>query len=79
MVVEFPWWVYPILIWTLVWKGLGAWKSARNNQLPWFVSFFVFNTGGILPIIYLIWFQKDLSKKISKKLIKKRAIKKSLL
>ncbi|MFH1238337.1 MAG: DUF5652 family protein [archaeon] len=79
MVIEFPWWIYPILIWTLVLKGIGAWKSARNNQLYWFVSFFIFNTVGILPIIYLTWFQKDWNKKISKKLVKRRAVKNSHL
>jgi len=59
-----PLWIYPILAWTMVWKGIGAWKSARNGQLIWFVAFFIFNTLGILPIVYLLWFQQDWNKGI---------------
>ena len=45
-------------IWTMIWKGIGLWKAGRNNQLAWFVVMFIFNTAGILPIIYLVGFQK---------------------
>jgi len=48
----------PIIIWEIIWKGIGCWKSARNNQLIWFVFIFVTNTLGILPIIYIFFFQK---------------------
>ncbi|OGJ12186.1 hypothetical protein A3K62_02670 [Candidatus Pacearchaeota archaeon RBG_16_35_8] len=47
-----------VVIWDLVWKGIGLWKSGRNNQLAWFVCIIIFNTIGILPIIYLAFFQK---------------------
>jgi len=47
-----------VVIWDLVWKGIGLWKSGRNNQLAWFVCILIFNTIGILPIIYLAFFQK---------------------
>lgn len=47
-----------IMIWDLVWKGIGLWKSGRNNQLAWFVCILIFNTVGILPILYLLFFQK---------------------
>tara|TARA_Y100000310_G_scaffold294100_2_gene324303 strand:- start:1726 stop:1971 length:246 start_codon:yes stop_codon:yes gene_type:complete len=50
--------VYVLLIWTMIWKGIALWKSGRNKQLTWFVVLFIVNTAGILPIIYLIWFQK---------------------
>jgi hypothetical protein len=46
-------------LWDGVWKTIGMWKSARNNQLAWFVCIAIFNTVGILPIIYLLWCQKD--------------------
>ncbi|HLC98554.1 MAG TPA: DUF5652 family protein [Candidatus Nanoarchaeia archaeon] len=45
-------------IWDMVWKGIGMWKSARQNQLGWFICIFIFNTIGILPIAYLFYFQK---------------------
>jgi len=46
------------MIWDTVWKGIGLWKSGRNNQLAWFVCILIFNTIGILPIIYILFFQK---------------------
>jgi len=48
-----------IAIWDGVWKAIGMWKSARHNQLAWFICIVIFNTAGILPIIYLVWCQKD--------------------
>ena len=50
-----------IAIWDGVWKCISMWKSARNNQLAWFVCLAIFNTAGILPIIYLLCCQKDRS------------------
>ena len=47
-----------IIVWSMVWKGIALWKCGRNNQLVWFVVLFIVNTAGILPIIYLIFFQK---------------------
>ena len=35
-------------------KAIALWKSGRRNQLDWFICIFIFNTCGILPIIYLI-------------------------
>ena len=53
----------PVLIllalWDAVWKAIGMWRSARNNQLAWFVCIAIFNTVGILPIIYIVWCQRN--------------------
>lgn len=51
-------WVILIIIWDSIWKGIGLWKCGRNNQLVWFIFILIFNTVGILPIIYLLFFQK---------------------
>ena len=48
-----------LALWDAVWKAIAMWKSARNNQVAWFICVVVFNTAGILPIIYLVWCQKD--------------------
>lgn len=63
---HFPLWLglaIPLLIliaiWDGVWKAIGMWKSARNNQLAWFVCIAIFNTVGILPILYLTCCQKN--------------------
>jgi len=51
-------WLIPLIIWSLIWKGIALWKCGRNNQLYWFIAVLILNTVGILPIAYLIWFQK---------------------
>jgi hypothetical protein len=55
---HFPVWLgvlIPVLIlvalWDGVWKVIGMWKSASNNQLAWFICIAIFSTAGILPII----------------------------
>ena len=47
-----------VAIWDGVWKLIALWKSARHNQLAWFICLAVFNTAGILPILYILFFQK---------------------
>lgn len=48
-----------LLIWTLIWKGLALWKSARNDQRYWFVALLLLNTLGILEILYLFVFASN--------------------
>ena len=60
---ENPNWLVPILIWSLIWKGIALWKCGRNNQLYWFIALLVINTVGLLEIIYLLWFQKKIEEK----------------
>jgi hypothetical protein len=70
--VTVPLWVYPVLVWTIAWKAVAAWRAARKGHLIWFIVFFVVNTIGILPIIYLAWFQDvDYKRKLKKKAKKK--------
>ena len=45
-----------LLIWSLAWKGLALWKTARNGRLAWFMVFFIVNTAGILEILYIYIF-----------------------
>jgi hypothetical protein len=51
-------WLIPVIaivaIWDCVWKLIAMWKAARNNHLAWFICIFIFNTIGILPIIYIL-------------------------
>jgi predicted permease len=47
-----------LAIWDGIWKLIALWKSARNNQLAWFICVAIFNTVGILPILYILLFQK---------------------
>ncbi len=50
--------LFLIVIWTLAWKGLALWKSARKNQMIWFVVLLIVNTLGILEILYIFFFSK---------------------
>lgn len=47
-----------LALWSLFWKGLALWKSARNDERYWFVALLVINTMGILEILYLFVFAK---------------------
>jgi len=58
---------YFLIFWEGVWKGIAMWKAGRNNQLAWFISIFILNTAGILPIVYLLFFRKNKVKKSRKK------------
>lgn len=55
---DYPTWFLPVFIvlilWDIVWKIIAMWKSARNNHLIWFICIIVFNTIGILPIVYIL-------------------------
>jgi hypothetical protein len=46
------------VLWDGTWKLIALWKSARNKQLAWFICLAIFNTLGVLPILYITLFQK---------------------
>lgn len=48
----------PLVIFDLVMKGIALWHAAQNKQRNWFVTLLIVNSLGILPIIYLKFFQK---------------------
>jgi phosphoglycerol transferase MdoB-like AlkP superfamily enzyme len=43
-----------IIIWLLIWKGLVLWKSAKRNNIFWFMIFLVLNTLSVGEIIYYV-------------------------
>lgn len=42
-----------VLIAELALKGYALWKAGNNKDKVWFVCLFIFNTMGILPLVYL--------------------------
>lgn len=50
------WLLVVIFLWSAVWKFLALWKSARKNNLVWFIVFALVNTVGILEILYIYVF-----------------------
>ncbi len=51
-----------LIVWESVWKAIALWFSAKNQQKGWFIVLLIFNTIGLLPIIYLIWFKPKTEK-----------------
>ena len=43
-----------LAIWEIVWKIIAMWRSARNNELAWFICIAILNTLGVLSIIYIL-------------------------
>lgn len=52
------WAIILALLWTLPWKGVALWKTARNSHLIWFIALLLVNTLGILEILYIFVFGK---------------------
>ena len=53
------WLIIPlVVVWEAAWKGVALWRAGRNAHLAWFICLFIFNTLGILPIIYIFAFSK---------------------
>ncbi len=63
-ILQNPWVVLGLVIWTIPWKGWALWRSARAGEKLWFVVLLVINTLAILEILYLFVFsQKSVAKK----------------
>ena len=55
-----------VAFWSLIWKGFALWRAGQHKSVGWFIVLLIFNTAGILPILYLI-FTKNPNKKEKKK------------
>jgi hypothetical protein len=79
-----PAWIHPVLtafglggltaffiilaVWSIAWKGVALWFSARNYQKNWFIAILILNPAGILEIIYLFGFRTDKQEGVTKSL-----------
>ncbi len=67
------WALFPIIIWTLFWKGCSLWIAGKKDQKWWFLALLVLNTAGILEIVYIFFIAKkkwsDIREIFSKKTI----------
>lgn len=48
-----------ILVWSLTWKGIALWQSARSRQKWWFILILIVNMFGLLELLYLFFFYRD--------------------
>jgi hypothetical protein len=47
--------IFPIMLWSVTWKGLALWHAAKRNEKWWFIGLLVVNTVGILEMCYLLF------------------------
>lgn len=52
----------------MILKGYAMWRAAQNKQMIWFIALFIFNTLGILPLLYIFVFQNKSSVATGKKI-----------
>ena len=65
-----------ILFWEITWKLIAMWKSARKGSVIWFIALALFNTLGILQILYyFIFSEMKFSKPTTVKKAKKKTVK----
>lgn len=70
-----PWMIFvmiAIMLWDMVWKLLAMWKAARKGSVAWFVALLLFNTAGILPILYIYAFSEMKKQKAVRKSKRKK-------
>lgn len=80
------WFFLMIVFWTISWKLVALWTSARKGSVFWFILLAFLNTIGVLEILYIFLISKmdydkklfsgikkkhDLIKKKNKKIVKK--------
>jgi len=46
--------IFPLIAWSILWKGLALWRAARLKQLGWYIALLIINTVGIFEIVYLL-------------------------
>jgi methionyl-tRNA synthetase len=71
------WLLVIIIVWSVFWKLLALWKSARKSQPVWFVLLFIVNTIGILEILYIYVFSEIRINRTAKESPEKKSKKKS--
>ncbi len=51
------------ILWTIPWKGVALWKSARQNEKWWFIALLLINTLALLEILYIFVFSEKKTEK----------------
>lgn len=47
-----------LMLWSIFWKGVALWHSARRGEHIWFIVLMIINTAGLLEIVYLLFVAK---------------------
>ncbi len=54
-----PWIIPLIVLWTIPWKAVALWRAVKNNHKKWFIFLLILNTAAVLEIIYIFFFSKN--------------------
>jgi len=54
--IDNSWVIWVAVAWTLPWKAIALWKSARADQMWWYIFLLIINTLGLLEILYIFVF-----------------------
>lgn len=61
-------WLVALCVWLAIWDFIRKWialyKAGQKSDLVWFILIFIFNTCGILPIVYLILNKEKTNKEL---------------
>ena len=49
---------WPLIIWSLIWKGFALWRAGTLRDRWWFIAILVINTFGVLEIFYMFIFSR---------------------
>lgn len=60
-----------LVAWVIAIKGYALWTAARSGQKWWFVALLIFNTAGILELVYLFLFSPLGSNRFHQKKVSK--------
>lgn len=55
---DYSWLFIILIVWSIIWKGIALWKSARLSDKTWFIVLLIVNTVGILEIFYIFLLSK---------------------
>lgn len=55
---QHSWVLILIILWSIPWKGIALWKSAKKSHLGWFIAILIINSLAILDILYIFIFSK---------------------
>ena len=47
-----------LLLWSLIWKSWALWVAGTNREKKWFIFFCLFNTAGLIEILYIYYKKK---------------------
>lgn len=54
-----------LAVWSIAWKGFALWIAAKEDKKWWFIPILIFNTAGILEIIFIFLFSESGKKYVS--------------